>query len=538
MRLRKQMLPTAPTGSSNDYYESIFGYMREPLGADAAPSQFRINDLPPELLAEVFYSYILLVRVSRQHSAFVGSLPTPYSWLVVRHVCRAWRAVALAYPKLSSHIYLLRRECVQYMLRTSGAGPLYVYGGRIGHLMIDMAEYNLMQQEVFGHLERIAWVYSELYTAAVDSLNPPGQVKTSTLRGLVLKHGGARPPDRNALILQLSPGFTLYHLEEFHGRAEDLHLFSSIIPATLRVLTIHNCFPEDALNEFLTLLETLCSLEELTLDSPDLMINYYPPSAEHLRLYPGDNLVALNHLARLSIVGQYQPGFHLLRRLVLPSTAAVRQSFYGVFHYQPSYLPPDPFLTTLLGVESIPPQSMVLGTMLHDTIILYFWNERLSLEELRIQAHIRDGRSARFALKTSRTSMAFADDLLQRLPLGSVRVAYLFEDGPRPKPFPWLAVLPHLVALEELCIDCAPAGYADRRWIERRDAADSSLLPSLVSVLLRDRGLLMRRDPELCIAEAALAPERVVSHLSVTAHRLRTETEMFAGGRPISVDAF
>ena len=85
-----------------------------------------VERLPGELIAEIFLWCILSVcsAASRFSYSFpsdppipnldaaLAISPTPYSWLVIRHVCRAWREVALTYPQLSTHIFLTRPECI------------------------------------------------------------------------------------------------------------------------------------------------------------------------------------------------------------------------------------------------------------------------------------------------------------------------------------------------------------------------------------------------------------------------------------------
>ena len=65
-------------------------------------SDFPMDRFPPELLAESFYWYIL--EVYQHHDCKSGGFYTPYCWMVIRHVCRAWRHVALTFPKLSTLI--------------------------------------------------------------------------------------------------------------------------------------------------------------------------------------------------------------------------------------------------------------------------------------------------------------------------------------------------------------------------------------------------------------------------------------------------
>ncbi|GJE89242.1 hypothetical protein PsYK624_053380 [Phanerochaete sordida] len=499
--------------------------MRERLSPDFIPSQFVINDLPPELLAEVFYSYILLV-VHRKPSS---TSPAPYSWIVIRHVCRAWRAVALAHPKLSSHIHLLRPECVQHMLRTSGAAPLHVYEQYRSVSPSGIVTRVAMQRDVFGHLERIVSARADLRTTAVLDLGPPGQVKSSALRSLVLEipHQDA---DRAELVPPLWPGFTFPRLDEFHGRAMDIYLFSPIIPTTLRVLTIDYCFPKDTLTELVAMLGTLSRLEELTASN----LTYWPEQLlpEVRRLHPCGTTATLQRLTRISISGDtYEVGRNLLQRLILPTTAQVHQ-IYDMNMRDPPFLPPSPFLATLGGANSPAPQSLLVRTDGFETLTLHLWDTPLPLHELRARAKSPNDRSARFAFTKCSASVAFVEELLQRVPLGAVRVAHLEEGRWQLVPFPWHAVLAQFVALEELSVECEVPRQVDEAYIESGEASNladaARMFPALESVLLCHS---TRR------AGAGHGSRNFVSLLRVMADRLRTRTDEFRGGLSVSVQA-
>ncbi|GJE89243.1 hypothetical protein PsYK624_053390 [Phanerochaete sordida] len=521
----KYDLPDAFAGPNEEYYSSIFGDLRAKLSPDATPSQFRINDLPPELLAEVFYSYILLIT----YRDYSPRSPAPYSWFVIRHVCRAWRAVALAYPRLSSHIHLFRLECVQAMLRTSGSAPIRVYEWYDGVSATDVPARVAMQREVFGHLERIVWARVELRTTSVLDLGPPGKVKTSMLRSLSLE-----TPRQNAAHAELVPplwsGFTFPHLEEFHGRAPGLYLFSSIIPATLRVLTIDYCFPKDTLNEFVALLDTLCRLEELTVRN--LSYWHEDPPPEVLRLRPRGTAVTLKHLTQLFIRGSaYEVGYNLLHRLALPPTAKVHQ-IYDSHAKDPPYLPPTPFLATFRSADSPAPQSLAIRTNGFETLTLHLWDEYIPLHTLRAQAKLLNDRSPRFIFTKWNTSPSFVEEFLRCLPFGSVRAAHLEEGCWLLARFPWHVVLPQLSALEELSVECDAPRQMDETSVEdseERNLSDLTLMfPALKSVVLcRPRRTKI----------AGRGSENLFSSLRIIAHRLQTRTEEFGSGRPVAVES-
>lgn len=98
-----------------------------PCSTGNQASHFPIPWLPPEILADIFYWYIIKVyRVGHTTLPY----PNPYCWMAIRHVCRSWRQVALSVHKLSTYICLTCPAVVQDLLDRSGEMPLTVYGCR------------------------------------------------------------------------------------------------------------------------------------------------------------------------------------------------------------------------------------------------------------------------------------------------------------------------------------------------------------------------------------------------------------------------
>ncbi|KAI0248937.1 hypothetical protein BJV78DRAFT_1130530, partial [Lactifluus subvellereus] len=75
--------------------------------------------IPTEILGEIFLLY---------QQASAGSYNTALRWVPgVAHVCRHWRAVALDYPRLWSHVTLhLGREWATRMLALSKSSPITI----------------------------------------------------------------------------------------------------------------------------------------------------------------------------------------------------------------------------------------------------------------------------------------------------------------------------------------------------------------------------------------------------------------------------
>lgn len=94
--------------------------------------------------------------------------PTPYCWLVIRHVCRGWRQVALSYPKLSSHISLTRPQSVKDLLDRSGNTSLYIYESRAALFGAVESASRL----VLAHFDRIVWAQFD-FTKLIPGLILP-----------------------------------------------------------------------------------------------------------------------------------------------------------------------------------------------------------------------------------------------------------------------------------------------------------------------------------------------------------------------------
>ncbi|KAF4563803.1 hypothetical protein EYR36_003045 [Pleurotus pulmonarius] len=76
-------------------------------------------DLPPEVLSQIFECVA--------HKPFMEVEPPRafYTWIKeVTHICRSWRSVALATPRLWSSVYLFRREWAELVLQRTKSVPL------------------------------------------------------------------------------------------------------------------------------------------------------------------------------------------------------------------------------------------------------------------------------------------------------------------------------------------------------------------------------------------------------------------------------
>lgn len=84
-----------------------------------------ISRLPPEILLEVFIIYADICRLPVRNLARKDKIPRN-AWLRVTHICHAWRTLAISYPRLWTHIDILRSDAVKEWLHRSKSLPLDV----------------------------------------------------------------------------------------------------------------------------------------------------------------------------------------------------------------------------------------------------------------------------------------------------------------------------------------------------------------------------------------------------------------------------
>ncbi|KAJ3552234.1 hypothetical protein NM688_g4259 [Phlebia brevispora] len=89
-----------------------------PQGA-SGPASCSFQSIPIELLVYIF------LQLKTRHYRKSDALP-PYHWLVITHVCREWRQIALEAAELWTHLFTLRPACLRTFLTRSQQAPLYV----------------------------------------------------------------------------------------------------------------------------------------------------------------------------------------------------------------------------------------------------------------------------------------------------------------------------------------------------------------------------------------------------------------------------
>lgn len=414
-----------------------------------------IDWLPPELLAEVFYWYIVMETACQTKAP--RALPRPYSWLAIRHVCRKWRHVALTFPALSTFICLTRPECVDDLLRRSGTLPIHVF-----------EPFGTPADSDWGHescrlvLGSLARIVSARLTLTDRMLNPEPLPEllgsgVSQLRSLHLRFWiyPARWQDPEA---PLFPNFEFPHLRELSCRFGSFPTFRRMILPTLRQLHIvkpKNISP----NALLAALESLQALEELVLDQACDGFQEVLQGTPHSLTSLPDSSVILPRL-RLLIIQQYHgdDGIHVLHRVIYPATTSVTLHFRTVSEPHLHDLIHSAVLAKLEGRgvlgPALCPRSMAVVSGFDLRIHLALWASRQPLGAL---AHTRacgvDSDAPFFQLSMSYAREEWASRLLGQLPLAGVESALLAERVVNELPLCRVDVIGAIPGLEELKLE-------------------------------------------------------------------------------------
>ncbi|GJE89251.1 hypothetical protein PsYK624_053470 [Phanerochaete sordida] len=488
-------------------YGFIFGALQPTgHGSDVDHHHFRIQDLPPELLAEVFHWCILYVHAARSQ---YRDQPTPYAWLAIRHVCRAWRAVALGYPHLSSYIYISNNsECVQTMLEQSGASLLHIYANP-AQMPPNRVE---TQRRVLEHLHRTVFAQIMLLNPDDDSGTPEipvvprqGEITESPMRNLTVQCRSISRP------FVLFSDYSFPRLQEFKSTSFPLHLYRALVPPGLRSLSLSRTVGSDQLDDFIALLNSLPQLESLAVDDLLDLRQDAPPQG----LSPSQAVGPLAKLSRLTTLrvrdSCLATGCYILRRIVYLESAVVKQNFPGLLTSEsiPEHTA-EILLARYGSPNSTPPKTMLLSSGRAIATRVLFWDDRLSIQD--VTSWKED--DASYELVVNAVPPSFLLELCQHLPLSRLRVAHLEEMGMTT--LRWRALLPRLPALEELSVQCDLSRKADpasESYAQAKSevaALQQTLLPALAVVnLLHRRAVASRMRPsDLATFAHALLAQR------------------------------
>ena len=505
------------------------------LSADGS-SPFPINQLPPELLAEVFYWCILQTYAC----CIGGAIPLPlrpYAWLVIRHVCRAWREVALTFPKLSTQIWLARPECVQNLLSKSGALPLYIYD-KVHSFMCPRAASEMFEL-VLAHFERVSSASPTLTEAMFNSNDDPVpfpvERRISRLRSFDLHMWQGWVPKRPLFL-----NFDFPALQDLTCMDTRLNTLREFISPGLTRLQLARC---DLLlvEELLPMLKEIRGLEELVLERTikasegtlRTMASMPMPSAPPSR-------VTLSRLRKISIVDDWVDiGLYLIDRLAFPSTASMAFQFMSLTMNLSS--PRETLLATTLAklpsfTNRLPAfQTLSLLTTSGLGCAICLWGDCLSADCFPHQMYARH--EACFSFSLSIGSGPLIAHLLRVLPLSQVQCAMLAEQVIGLDMIPWGPLLSSLDSLEDLLLAYEtfdhltphPGPYqirpADTHTLRpslktlriceshHRSSLEWDFSPDLVHLGCIALGLASRQDPSTTLLGAlAVTQEAILFH--------------------------
>ncbi|KAF7798076.1 hypothetical protein EIP86_009290 [Pleurotus ostreatoroseus] len=257
-----------------------------------------ISRLPTELLSLIFRAFVDDYWASSEQEVYVmpGLDIATYEssmcgWLVVLHVCRRWRSVALGEPSLWTRIELRCEPFVTLALARSGSLPLDVFAGQES-FTTPRREYYAPKTlgallPVFPRLRTFQWFVTRATEKAFES----GQeLQAPLMESLILRSTG-----RNVSSV---PGLAKMYLPRLHSLTIEngsISLLDTFIRPTLTTLNIS--FSPAHASELIKALERLPLLQRLVLFGA---IRPRGPSLIQ-RLPPGCHTISLPSLQSLAI---------------------------------------------------------------------------------------------------------------------------------------------------------------------------------------------------------------------------------------------
>ncbi|KDQ51397.1 hypothetical protein JAAARDRAFT_41247 [Jaapia argillacea MUCL 33604] len=273
-----------------------------------------VSRLPPEVLANIFV----------QHASQTGLSSPPISsgcsvdWIAVTHVCRHWREVALATPRLWCSLPFQRPKWVPEMIVRSRLAPLHVTVNR--RTMTSQYPRPLPQiHSALEHMSRIRSLVLELPASDLRtlSLSPPAPA----LNTLTLFNWGTRntfpiPEDAFGLVTPSLRRLDLTGCTPSWGSP----MFNGL--TSLRVK--NNSVAESGRPTFTRLLEILSGNPQL--ESLALIDCLSSPSSDS---HPRNPAVRLPMLTFLHLEDEALGCSHLLSSLSVPPTTSLKLSSFA-----------------------------------------------------------------------------------------------------------------------------------------------------------------------------------------------------------------
>ncbi|EKM60328.1 uncharacterized protein PHACADRAFT_23708 [Phanerochaete carnosa HHB-10118-sp] len=425
-----------------------------------------IARLPGEILAEAFCWHILAVCSAAERKLYPAkddficpdvkpsyvSPPAPYSWLRIRHICRAWREVSLIYPELSTHIFLIHPECVQDLLSRSGTLPLHIYMSSSMFTYTQMSNVAASCGLLSAHFERIYYGSVPIPEDIVYSQPQPLMGGISRLMVLELNFWKASNPTSPII-----SNFTFPQLQRLTTRNGTIAALRPMLVSHLRVLRLLQCEPTSAEN-LLAILRPMQHLEELVLsntisgeaDWRQVRDTYLPGLRGTVDL-PRLRLLSISERSALT-------GIPFLYCIAHPPSTAIRLSFKRLSSWHIRHGEGGCLLRLLSAkidawsdLDDPSLRSLRVGTSRGDLnfgVIVNVWRERLPLSAL--QNSPRDSTFFQISLDTDHKT--FMTGLLHRLPLADVTAALIVDSASLWDAVDWEQLLSHLRSVEELTL--------------------------------------------------------------------------------------
>lgn len=314
------------------------------------PSAAHVLKLPPELLAHIFILH---------RDEIIATATHVYKWIVVSHVCRHFREVALASAKLWAVI--LFPESGRSLICSRRTKAITARSNQVPLLVKLNDESDDLLALIKTELHRIYSLSMRLSDSSSVNKTPAPILRKLSIHAYKQAHdivwsdmfGPVGTPKLEEVHITSSIGLSL----------ADSHIF----PKTLRILEIiqHNRRPRP-LSELVGILREVDNLEQLSLEG---MLPFAPPTEDLPKV---EVPVLLRRLTHFTIVGSASRCAVFLSnirtpRLLHSKIKCVITSRSGIIHLTsmacarlndalPSH-PPDPFLTFALDESSSPTET-------------------------------------------------------------------------------------------------------------------------------------------------------------------------------------
>ncbi|KAI0741685.1 hypothetical protein C8Q80DRAFT_1195661 [Daedaleopsis nitida] len=308
-----------------------------------------IARLPAEILSEVFLHICRHTYETQQDMLFNATSDTyylrisPASWIVVAHICHAWREIALSTPRLWSYIVGTQQAYLNELVARSKKAPLHITAAFPLYTPSD-GRLQALEQIVTSHTSRLVELY---LSASLPMIRDICQKLCDTasaplLRSLVLceplSHHSWNT-DSPHILRSLSPQ-ALPALHTLDSRrlkfAWDEPIFSAT--ALTKLVVYGRQDSQDVMGSFESLLialQGMTFLETLELDDaiPKLPVDI-------TSILPPPRKITLPHLQHLSITSNGPDCANLLGHLFAPKQT--------IYHLTSRTQPGGPDLATVL----------------------------------------------------------------------------------------------------------------------------------------------------------------------------------------------